>query len=103
MLKASERENLISQIKPHITSLKKISCGKQIIAIEKIILDVDFDSHQSSQSSSLPSTNASTVDGPGTPGPSIGLSSPTASMSGSVDGNLVKTPTGPTMVAENGF
>ena len=90
VLKGVERENLINQIRPLIANLKKISCGKQIIAIEKIINDADFEATQSSRSS----TNASTVDGPVTPGPSIGLGSPPPSINGSTDENLVKTPTG---------
>ncbi|KKY28558.1 putative mrna binding protein pumilio [Phaeomoniella chlamydospora] len=103
VLKGAERENLINQIRPHLPSLKKVSFSKQIIAIEKIILDADYEANQSSQSSSLPSTNASTVDGPVTPGPSIGLVSPPASISGLVDESIVKTPTGPAVIKEVGM
>lgn len=68
-LKGVEREALVNQIKPQLGHLKKFSYGKQIIAIEKLIFDGDNDANlsTSSQSSSLPSTNASTVEGPTTP------------------------------------
>jgi mRNA-binding protein PUF3 len=56
----------VNQIKSQLVQLKRFSYGKQIIAIEKLIFD-DPPSHSlstSSQSSTLPSTNASTVEGP---------------------------------------
>ena len=65
-LKGAEREALVNQIKSQLVQLKRFSYGKQIIAIEKLIFD-DQPSNSlstSSQSSTLPSTNASTVDGP---------------------------------------
>lgn len=61
-----EREALVNQIKSQLVQLKRFSYGKQIIAIEKLIFD-DQPSNSlstSSQSSTLPSTNASTVEGP---------------------------------------
>jgi mRNA-binding protein PUF3 len=60
---------LVNQIKPQLSQLKKFSYGKQILAIEKLIFEGDADPNlsASSQSSTLPSTNASTVEGPVTP------------------------------------
>ena len=89
-LKGSDYDEFVEQIKPQLASLKKFSYGKQITAIEKLIYtcNAPFDppqptsppSHldtsaaptpplitgdaQSPQSSSVPSTNNSTVDGP---------------------------------------
>lgn len=67
-LVGQEREALVAQIKSQLVQLKRFSYGKQIIAIEKLIFD-DQPSNSlstSSQSSTLPSTNASTVEGPTT-------------------------------------
>jgi mRNA-binding protein PUF3 len=64
-LAGQEREALVTQIKSQLVQLKRFSYGKQIIAIEKLIFD-DQPSNSlstSSQSSTLPSTNASTVEG----------------------------------------
>lgn len=89
-LKGSDYDEFVEQIKPQLASLKKFSYGKQITAIEKLIYTCNppFDpshptsppSHldisvvptpplltgdaQSPRSSSLPSTNNSTVEGP---------------------------------------
>jgi mRNA-binding protein PUF3 len=65
-LKGPEREALVEQIRVHLLHLKKFNYGKQVAAIEKLIYNTDSDSNPSasSQSSSLPSTNASTVEGP---------------------------------------
>lgn len=61
-----EREALVKQIKSQLLQLKRFSYGKQIIAIEKLIFDEQPSNSlsTSSQSSTLPSTNASTVEGP---------------------------------------
>ena len=61
-----EREALVNQIKLQLVHLKRFSYGKQIIAIEKLIFDdrPPNSLSTSSQSSTLPSTNASTVEGP---------------------------------------
>lgn len=68
----------MNQIKPQLMHLKKFSYGKQIIAIEKLIFDGDTDPNlsASSQSSALPSTNASTVEGPVT-SPHVQIMKPT--------------------------
>jgi mRNA-binding protein PUF3 len=65
-LKGAEREALVEQIRAHLLHLKKFNYGKQVAAIEKLIYSTDAESNPSasSQSSSLPSTNASTVEGP---------------------------------------
>jgi hypothetical protein len=65
-LKGGEREALVEQIRAHLVHLKKFNYGKQVAAIEKLIYSTETDSNPSasSQSSSLPSTNASTVEGP---------------------------------------
>lgn len=89
-LKGSDYDEFVEQIKPQLASLKKFSYGKQITAIEKLIYTCSpqFDSSQpinvpsqldtsaaptpplltgdaqSPRSSSQPSTNNSTVDGP---------------------------------------
>lgn len=65
-LKGREREGLVEQIRAHLVHLKKFNYGKQVAAIEKLIYSTDIDSNPSasSQSSSLPSTNTSTVEGP---------------------------------------
>jgi mRNA-binding protein PUF3 len=65
-LKGAEREALVEQIRTHLLHLKKFNYGKQVAAIEKLIYSTDADSNPSasSHSSSLPSTNASTVEGP---------------------------------------
>ncbi|KAK2751795.1 mRNA binding protein puf3 [Onygenales sp. PD_40] len=90
-LKGAEREALVEQIIPQLAQLKKFSYGKQIAAIEKLIYDPNTSTSpsepnpsvattsgdgstvapespvvgtQSSQGSSLPSTNNSVVDGP---------------------------------------
>ena len=65
-LKGGERDALVEQIRAHLLHLKKFNYGKQVAAIEKLIYSTDIDSNPSasSQSSSLPSTNASTVEGP---------------------------------------
>ncbi|ERF73799.1 hypothetical protein EPUS_05503 [Endocarpon pusillum Z07020] len=65
-LKGSEREALVEQIRAHLLHLKKFNYGKQVAAIEKLIYSIETDSNPSasSQSSSLPSTTASTVEGP---------------------------------------
>ena len=65
-LKGAERDALIEQIRAHLLHLKKFNFVKQVAAIEKLIYSNDTDSNPSasSQSSSLPSTNASTVEGP---------------------------------------
>jgi mRNA-binding protein PUF3 len=94
-LKGSDREMFVDQIKAGLVQLKKFSYGKQVAAIEKIIFDSNLSlksslpSHhslteldtsvaptpplltgatQSPQSSSLPSTSNSTVEGPVEPG-----------------------------------
>jgi hypothetical protein len=65
-LQGAERESLVNQIKSQLVQLKRFSYGKQIIAIEKLIFDDQPGNSlsTSSQSSTLPSTNASTVEGP---------------------------------------
>lgn len=65
-LKGPEREALVEQIRTHLLHLKKFNYGKQVAAIEKLIYSTETESNPSasSQSSSLPSTNASTVEGP---------------------------------------
>lgn len=65
-LKGAERESLVEQIRAYLLHLKKFNYGKQVAAIEKLIYSNDTESNPSasSQSSSLPSTNASTVEGP---------------------------------------
>lgn len=89
-LKGPDYDAFVEQIKPQLASLKKFSYGKQITAIEKLLYTStsQFDPSQSTsppsqldtsaapspplltgdaqspQSSSLPSTNTSTVDGP---------------------------------------
>jgi mRNA-binding protein PUF3 len=65
-LKGGEREALVEQIRAHLVHLKKFNYGKQVAAIEKLIYSTEIESNPSasSQSSSLPSTNASTVEGP---------------------------------------
>jgi hypothetical protein len=60
-LHGARRQALVDQIKAQLVNLKKFSYGKQITAIEKLIVDNDNSSlSTSSQSSTLPSTNAST-------------------------------------------
>ncbi|KAI9772903.1 MAG: mRNA binding protein puf3 [Geoglossum simile] len=83
-LKGADHERLVEQIRPQLQALKKFTYGKQITAIEKLISASTTPSQsttpppgssaaptppttseaQSPQSSSLPSTNTSTVDGP---------------------------------------
>lgn len=89
-MKDSNYEAFVEQIKPQLASLKKFSYGKQIAAIEKLIFTSNAQysrpqtssppsqldtsaaptpplltgDAQSPQSSSLPSTNDSTVDAP---------------------------------------
>ena len=85
-LRGSEYDEFVENIKPQLALLKRFSYGKQIAAIEKVIYNnptpmphiqnsspptsvaptpppLTSDA-QSPQSSSLPSTNNSTVDGP---------------------------------------
>jgi mRNA-binding protein PUF3 len=38
-VKGAQREDMIEQIKPMLSQLKKFSYGKQIVAIEKLIVD----------------------------------------------------------------
>jgi len=81
-LKGAERERFVEEMRPHLNVLKKFNYGKQITAIEKLISNglpsqtppMEINStaatpmltmeQNSPESSSLPSTNASTVDGP---------------------------------------
>ena len=65
-LKGHEREVLVRQIRIYLDHLKKSPYGKQVLAIEKQIYTTDHDCNPSpsTQSSSLPSTNTSTVEGP---------------------------------------
>ncbi|KAH0552923.1 hypothetical protein GP486_006878 [Trichoglossum hirsutum] len=83
-LKGVDHDRLVEQIRPQLQALKKYTYGKQITAIEKLISSSTTPSQsttpppgssaaptppmtseaQSPQSSSLPSTNNSTVDGP---------------------------------------
>ena len=101
-LKGSEHDNFVEQIKAQLQQAKRFSYGKQVGAIEKLVnttpsasfphathnqppsqLDTSAvatpplltEDPQSPQTSSLPSTNTSTVDGPtGDRKPSAGLS-----------------------------
>jgi len=93
-LKGGEREALVEQIRAHLLHLKKFNYGKQVAAIEKLIYSTETDSNPSasSQSSSLPSTNASTVEGP------IG----SAGVAKSIDPEHTTTPT-PASIAQHGF
>ena len=66
-MKGPEREALIQQIKSQLMNLKRLNCGKQIAAIEKLIYENDQLSsigsgHSSQLPSIAPSTNASSVD-----------------------------------------
>jgi mRNA-binding protein PUF3 len=81
-LKGAEREQFVEDMRPHLNVLKKYNYGKQITAIEKLIsnglppqtapMEINSSTatpvltkgQNSPESSSLPSTNASTVDGP---------------------------------------
>ena len=81
-LKGAERERFVEDMRPHLNALKKYNYGKQITAIEKLISNglppqtapMEINSttatpvltkgQNSPESSSLSSTNASTVDGP---------------------------------------
>jgi mRNA-binding protein PUF3 len=90
-LKGAERDAFVEDMKPQLISLKKYNYGKQIAAIEKLIfngsqpymssispttqtLPIEINSsaptpmltngQNSPQSSSLPSTNISTIDDP---------------------------------------
>jgi mRNA-binding protein PUF3 len=93
-LKGGEREALVEQIRAHLLHLKKFNYGKQVAAIEKLIYSTESDSNPSasSQSSSLPSTNASTVEGP------IG----SAGAAKNIDSEHTSTPT-PASIAQHGF
>jgi mRNA-binding protein PUF3 len=84
-LKGVERERFVEDMRPHLNVLKKYNYGKQITAIEKLIsnglppqtapMEINSSAatpvltmeQNSPESSSLPSTNASTVDGPTQP------------------------------------
>ena len=62
-----ERKLLVEYCKPEFTKLKRFSSGKQVVALEKLIYDGDSEPDlSSSQSSTIPSANASTVEGPTT-------------------------------------
>ena len=93
-LKGGERDSFVEDMKPQLISLKKYNYGKQIAAIEKLIftgpqpyitpssviapstqtMPIEINSsaptpmltngQNSPQSSSLPSTNVSTIDDP---------------------------------------
>ena len=91
-LKGAERDTFVEDMKPQLISLKKYNYGKQIAAIEKLIftgpqpfvpavnsatselqlIEINSsaatpmltDGQNSPESSSLPSTNASTIDDP---------------------------------------
>ena len=90
-LRGSEYDNFVDEVKPQLQLVKRFSYGKQVGAIEKLVyghpgsnLHVQNGPHppshldasaaptpplvtedaQSPQSSSVPSTNTSTVDGP---------------------------------------
>ena len=90
-LKGSERDSFVELIKAQLALLKRFSYGKQIAAIEKLIYTTPFppqqlthtgllpptvdtsaaptpplltDAAQSPQSSSVPSTQASSIGGP---------------------------------------
>jgi hypothetical protein len=71
--KDAERKHLVEHCKPEFEKLKKYSSGKQVLALEKLIYDDDLEPNlSSSQSSTIPSTNTSTVEGPTTlPLPSL--------------------------------
>ncbi|OXV05412.1 hypothetical protein Egran_06820 [Elaphomyces granulatus] len=55
-VKDAEREALVEQIKPLLSQLKKFSYGKQIVAIEKLILDSRAPSPGTSSATANPST-----------------------------------------------
>ncbi|CZT05919.1 related to RNA-binding protein pumilio [Rhynchosporium graminicola] len=89
-LKGADRDRFVEDLKPQLTQLKKYSYGKQLVAIEKVVqeqplhpsksptsfvaarMPIEIDSsaptptltngQNSPQSSSLPSTNASTIE-----------------------------------------
>ena len=90
-LRGSEYDNFVDQVRPQLQLVKRFSYGKQVGAIEKLVyghpgsnihnqnsphppanLDTSaaptpplvIEDAQSPQSSSVPSTNTSTVDGP---------------------------------------
>jgi len=90
-LRGSEYDNFVDQVRPQLQLVKRFSYGKQVGAIEKLVyghpgsnLHISNGPHQPShldtsaaptpplitedaqspQSSSVPSTNTSTVDGP---------------------------------------
>jgi mRNA-binding protein PUF3 len=65
--KSEEREHLVEHCKPEFMKLKRFSSGKQVMALEKLMFDGDSEPNlSSSQSSTIPSTNTSTVEGPTT-------------------------------------
>ena len=71
-LKGAEREALVDQIRKQLPNLRRMTYGKQILAIEKLIFDVGRNSvSTSSQSSLFPSstdsTSVSIADGQMTP------------------------------------
>jgi mRNA-binding protein PUF3 len=55
-LDKTEREELIEQIKPLLTQLKKFSYGKQIIAIEKLLFELNSPPSSTSTSNANSST-----------------------------------------------
>ena len=65
--KEDERKLLVENCKREFTKLKRFSSGKQVVALEKLIYDGDSEPDlSSSQSSTIPSANTSTVEGPTT-------------------------------------
>lgn len=95
LLRGAEYDHFVNQVKPELQTIKRVSYGKQVGALEKLVYSAPnnssstpvpvpehaspptpFDASavptpplltedtQSPQSSSLPSTNTSTVDGP---------------------------------------
>jgi mRNA-binding protein PUF3 len=104
-LKGPEREEFVEHVRPQLIQLKKYNYGKQLLAIEKLIsLGPQYSAAQSSiitsnnqtmpieinsnaptpmltngqnspQSSSLPSTNVSTIDDPADVGKMLEISS----------------------------
>ena len=58
-VKGSEREMIIDEIKPLLSQLKKFSYGKQIMAIEKLIVDPNAPTVAANSSTTPPASHKS--------------------------------------------
>ena len=100
-LQGSERDALIDQIKPLLSTLKKFAHGKQIGAIEKIIYELSLPQQLESRTSSSSLANLDTNVVPTTPLLTGDERSPPSSEAPSIDASAVEGSAPVSLVADD--